>query len=327
MASIKPNFPLRFPYKRSVGPVIGAFLAGLRDQKVIGAKTPSGRVLVPPLEYEPETGEAIRELVEVATTGTVTGCTRSDEPREGRPAGWALVQLDGADSAFLHALDGEAEPGTRVRIRWAPERTGHIRDIECFEPFSPGEEASGKEASGKEASGKDAKGEDTVTFMSQETAVDYLMRGTPTQARYGEQMSRHKITGHKCPECDFVYVPPRGYCPLCVVMTGDEHEVTVEPRGTVTSFTVVDPSQYPGGGEKETYVVASILLDGASVTIGQQRVSEIAPEDVHTGLRVEAEWASGDASGNAGMMGSSIAYWAPNNEPDVPFEELKGHVL
>lgn len=319
MADIKPNFPLRFPYKRSVGPVIGAFLAGLRDQKVIGAKTPSGRVLVPPLEYEPETGEAASELVEVAATGTVIGCTHNEQPREGRTKAWALVQLDGADTSFLHALDGEAEPGSRVQIRWAAERAGHIQDIECFEPI----------LNAKQQGTTDPQSREPVTFMNQTTAVDYLMTGTPMMKRYQDQMGQRKITGHKCPQCSLVYVPPKGYCPLCVVATGDHDEVVVEPRGTVTSFTVVDPSQYPGGGEKETYVVASILLDGASMTIGQQRVSEIAPQDVHTGLRVEAEWARDDEASAApvGMMGNAIAYWAPNQEPDVPFEELKKHVL
>ena len=169
-----------------------------------------------------------------------------------------------------------------------------------------------------------------VVFMSQTTSVDYLMRETPTMARYQQQMARRKITGHKCPRCTFVYVPPKGYCPLCVVATGEDHEVVVEPKGTVTSFTVVDPSQYPGGGEKEAYVVASILLDGASVTIGQQRVSEIATEDVRTGLRVEAVWGGDDgaASGPPGAATSNaIGHWAPNREPDIPYEELKDHVL
>jgi uncharacterized OB-fold protein len=163
--------------------------------------------------------------------------------------------------------------------------------------------------------------------MSQNTAVDYLIHGTPTAARYQEQMEQRKITGQKCPECEFVYVPPKGYCPICVVVTTEENEVVVDPRGTVTSFTVVDPSQYPGSDETAAYVVASILLDGASTTLGQQRINEILPEDVHTGLRVEAVWAGDDPDAGAAAGGSGIAHWAPNMEPDVPFEELKDHIL
>jgi uncharacterized OB-fold protein len=54
-----------------------------------------------------------------------------------RPFAWALVRLDGADTPLLHALDcgaADAAPaGTRVRIRWRAETTGHLSDIECFE--------------------------------------------------------------------------------------------------------------------------------------------------------------------------------------------------
>ena len=51
------TWKLEFPYRRSVGPVIGAFLTGLRERRVVGVRTAGGRVLVPPFEYDPETGE------------------------------------------------------------------------------------------------------------------------------------------------------------------------------------------------------------------------------------------------------------------------------
>jgi hypothetical protein len=48
------------------------------------------------------------------------------------------VQLDGADTAMLHAVDSGDESkmstGMRVRARWADERVGYMTDIECFEP-------------------------------------------------------------------------------------------------------------------------------------------------------------------------------------------------
>jgi uncharacterized protein len=57
-----------------------------------------------------------------------------------RPFAWALVQLDGADTAMLHAVDAGDETamstGMRVRVRWSEQREGHIKDISCFEPES-----------------------------------------------------------------------------------------------------------------------------------------------------------------------------------------------
>jgi uncharacterized OB-fold protein len=129
-------------YRRSLGPVVGAFLTGLRDGRVLGSRTAAGRVLCPPLEYDPETGDAVDELVEVGTAGTVTGWTWVAEPLRkhplDRPFAWALVRLDGADTSLVHALDAPGPDavatGMRVAIRWADERTGHITDIACFVP-------------------------------------------------------------------------------------------------------------------------------------------------------------------------------------------------
>jgi len=137
------TFKLEFPYKRSVGPVVGGFLTGLKERRLLGARTVSGRVLVPPLEYDPESGESTeKELVEVGPGGVVKGFTWNANPKEqqplDRPFAWALVELDGADTALLHALavdsPEDASIGMRVKPRWRDERRGHVTDLECFEP-------------------------------------------------------------------------------------------------------------------------------------------------------------------------------------------------
>jgi uncharacterized OB-fold protein len=132
---------LEYPYSRSVGPVVGKFLGGLKAGVLLGVRTPSGKVLCPPLEYDPETSEAVGEFVEVGPVGTVTTWTWTG-PRQGQPLdhpfAWALIKLDGADTALLHAVDAGDETamstGMRVRVRFREERKGHINDIECFEP-------------------------------------------------------------------------------------------------------------------------------------------------------------------------------------------------
>jgi uncharacterized OB-fold protein len=136
---------LEFPYKRSLGPVLGAFFTGLRDGRILGARTPGGQVLVPPTEYDPVTGEDVdAELVEVGPGGVLkswgwTDSPRPDQPLD-RPFAWALVELDGAGTSMLHALDaGSAErcsSGMRVTVKFKPaaERVGSMHDIECFVP-------------------------------------------------------------------------------------------------------------------------------------------------------------------------------------------------
>ena len=100
-------------------------------------------MLVPPQEYDPETGEATSgDFVHVGPGGVVTTWAGSREPRAkqplDRPFAWALIRLDGADTAMLHAVDAgdiaNMKTGMRVAPRWRDERVGHIHDIVCFEP-------------------------------------------------------------------------------------------------------------------------------------------------------------------------------------------------
>ena len=65
------NHVVEFPggYTRSVGPVIGRFLSELRDGRMVGVRTAAGRVLVPPSEYDPETGGWTRPVEPTPPTG------------------------------------------------------------------------------------------------------------------------------------------------------------------------------------------------------------------------------------------------------------------
>ncbi|WP_197367863.1 Zn-ribbon domain-containing OB-fold protein, partial [Streptomyces clavuligerus] len=141
-STLRAPVVVEFPFTRSLGPVQRAFLTGLRERTVLGVRTGSGRVLVPPVEYDPDTAEEIGALVRVGTAGTVTTWAWNPDPRPGQPLdtpfAWVLVRLDGADTALLHVLDAPGpeavRTGLRVRVRWAAERTGAITDIACFEP-------------------------------------------------------------------------------------------------------------------------------------------------------------------------------------------------
>jgi uncharacterized protein len=133
---------IEYTYTRSTGPVIGAFLTALRQRRIVGIRTRDGRVLVPPAEYDPVTSEDLDELVDVADAGVVTTWAWNDVPLAGQPLthpfAWALVQLDGADTSMLVAVDAgdrtAIHTGLRVKARWAEDRVGSIRDISCFEP-------------------------------------------------------------------------------------------------------------------------------------------------------------------------------------------------
>lgn len=147
---LRAEHVLQFPYRRSTGPILGRFFTEIRDhRRFLGAKTAAGKILCPPVDVDPDSLQdlSVDDLVQVGPAGCVTSWTWLREPwlcesRPGnplqRPFAWALIRLDGADSALLHAVDAASESvmrtGMRVVPRFRDERSGDIRDIACFVP-------------------------------------------------------------------------------------------------------------------------------------------------------------------------------------------------
>jgi len=167
-----------------------------------------------------------------------------------------------------------------------------------------------------------------VRFMQQHIALDYVMRVSPLSRRFGDQLKDGRIVGHTCPSCGLVYVPTRAFCPMCTVAMTDDDEVDLADKGTVTSYTVLTPIQYHGQQEREEYALASILLDGADGTVGQQRLTDVSLDKLRMGMRVEAVWSEDRESAVSGFgFGTAIAGWRPIDEPDVPEADFAEHVL
>ena len=133
---------LEFPYSRTLGPVVGEFFIGLRDQRLLACRTMRGRVLFPPLEYDPDSGESVEpDLFEVGSAGTVRSWAWVPAPTSrhpvDRPFAFALIQVDGTDTSLVHILSArtpdEITVGMRVTPRWRTERTGRIDDIESWQ--------------------------------------------------------------------------------------------------------------------------------------------------------------------------------------------------
>lgn len=142
---LRAEHVLQFPYRRATGAILGRFFTELRDhRRFLGVKTASGKVLCPPADVDPDSLDdlSVDHLVEVGPAGRVTSWTWLSEPRPDnpleRPFAWALIRLDGADSALLHAVDAGRESAMRTGMRVVPrfrdERVGDIRDIVCFVP-------------------------------------------------------------------------------------------------------------------------------------------------------------------------------------------------
>jgi uncharacterized protein len=295
-------YTLKYAYTRSTGPVIGRFLDSLRDHVLEGIRAVDGRVLFPPTEYDEQGRETTGEFVTLRPTGTVTSFTWVNEPRGShpldRPFAWALIKLDGADTAMVHAVDAGKEKamkiGMRVRVRWAEKATGTIRDIACFDPISP--------------------------FIKTPVHLEFAVRPGEHQSQYLRALQEGRFVGGKCRATGKVYVPPRGATPESGLPTEDEL-VELPDTGVLTSFTIV---RIPFEGQKLTppYVFGAIVLDGADLPI-YHLVSGVPYDEIRMGMRVKAKWKPRDQWGTSL---ENIEFFEPTGEPDAPFDSYSMHL-
>ncbi len=314
---------LQFDYTRSTGPVIGAFLSGLRAGRVRGIRTTSGRVVVPPQEYDPVSAAelTVDDLVDVEAVGEVTSWSWNPAPRPGqplqdRPFAWVLVRLDGADTAMLHALDvrspDEVHTGMRVGIRWAAQRHARITDIACFVPESDVVPAPALDPT-------DILPPGDVTMVTTPVEIAMQHRPGPVEEIFLHGTQERRLLGRRCSSCAKVYLPPRGVCSMCGAAFTDEI-VEVGQVGTVATFAVVNVP-FSGQEVEIPYAAVEVLWDGAHIT--SQFLFRGAPlSDVRMGMRVRAVWAEGDLQPTL----SNITHVEPVDEPDTPFEAFAEYV-
>src|SRR5262245_31843155 len=318
---------LEYPggYTRSVGPVIGRFLTGLRDGRIEAVTLADGRVLVPPTEYDPSTSAPVEpdgsHWIEVGPRGTVQTYTWVAEPRAGKhpltkPFAFALIRPDGADTALLHVVDCQSADairiGLRVAPRWKDERTGNITDIEAFVPLGDGEEPEPPSVH------PPAEDEQPVTGITVETRLEYTLTAGEATARYLEGLGEGKIIGGRAVDSTDVYAASRGTDPISGQPTSIEAEV--KDSGVVATFCVVNIPGLSDLAPEIPYVSAQILLDGANNTFfGLIRGCDV--DDVHMGMRVKAKWADELKPDH-----TSIKWFEPTGEPDAPYENYKDYL-
>jgi uncharacterized protein len=324
IAPLSAPLEISFDYTRSLGPVLSQFMTGLAQRTILGSRGADGRVYVPPAEYDPVTFSPPAELVPVGPEGTVLTWSWQPEPREGQPLdypfAWALIRLDGADTGMLHAVDAGAttamQTGMRVRPRWAPERTGHIRDITCFEPAVS--EADEPAAAGHGAAVPE-ENPDAVTMITTPVRLRYRHTASAEESRYLRALKEGKVIGQRCPACGKVYVPPRGACPVDGVPTTTD--VELPDTGIVTTFCVVNVP-FQGQRIPSPYVAASVLLDGADIAF-QHLILGCEPDEVRMGMRIRAVWKPPE---EWGTTSENISHFEPTGEPDAPYDSYARHL-
>jgi uncharacterized protein len=283
-APLRALHEVTFSYERSVGGATEQFLRGLARGELLGSRTADGRVVVPPVDHDPDTGASVDGLVRVGDAGEVRSWTWVDTPRPehplAEPFAFALIQLDGSDTPFLHVVvvdaPEELATGMRVRADWRATRHASILDIRAFVPDAG-------TATPPLAGTDDAA--DPVTVRT-ELRVPYTFEPGLVLSDFHRALAAGRITGGLCATCATVYVPPHASCPACGTL--GMSPVDVADRGVVTAFAVVH-LPVPGMDLDLPFAWAWIRLDGSDVPF-PHLLGEVAPEDVHVGQRVEAVW-------------------------------------
>ena len=307
---------LSFDYTRSVGPTLGKFFTALRQRRVLGVRGSDGRVYVPPAEYDPVTYEPLGEMVPVAAVGTVQSWTWQPEPLAGqpldRPFAWALIKLDGADTALLHAVDADSpdaiSTGTRVHVHWVDEPVGAITDIAYF--------ALGEQAEPVPESTDDR---DPVTMIVTPITLEIQHTASHPESAYLRALQEGKLLGARTGTDGKLYFPAREADPATGLAL--DNYVELPDKGTVTTFASIN-IPFAGQRSKPPNEAAYVLLDGADIPF-LHLVTDIDAAEVRMGMRVEAVWRPRE---EWGLGIDNISHFRPTGEPDADYDSYKDHL-
>ena len=163
--------------------------------------------------------------------------------------------------------------------------------------------------------------------MSDAETLDYIT--TPVRLEYDHSagqaasgflrgLAERKILGARSGPDAPVLVPARGADPRTSELA--QEMVEVSDKGTVVTFSVIRvPSE--NIHFELPYVCISVLLDGAGVPMFHV-LQNCELDEVRIGMRVKVKWLPDD---QLAVDISSIEYFEPLDEPDVPIEQLREH--
>jgi uncharacterized OB-fold protein len=131
------------PYRYTTGPALDRFFRGLREGVLWASRCDEcHRTSFPPISFCGNCWKPVTTYLQISGKGTVVSFTRIDQlPPElegaAQPLYYGLLALEEADSRFVHlvrpAPGSSLAVGASVEAVWREQRTGTIRDLDCFQ--------------------------------------------------------------------------------------------------------------------------------------------------------------------------------------------------
>ena len=146
--------------------------------------------------------------------------------------------------------------------------------------------------------------------------LKYTFAAGAATSKFLREIKKGNIVGQRSSVTGFVYVPPRGACPISG--TPMNEEVVLPETGTVMSYTIVH-IPIPNAPVKPPFIVANIVLDECDQTF-IHLVSECDNDKLEIGQKVTAVWKD---ESQWGWSLENIKYFVPINGEIVDITELK----
>ncbi len=122
------------------------------------------------------------------------------------------------------------------------------------------------------------------------------MKASPVRI-WRDRVPRYRLVGAECKSCGRRHYPPRPRCPYC---GSDRLELVELPRtGVLESYTVV--YQVGEGARQESpLIIGLVRLDDGTRVVAQ--LTDVEPDKLKTGMRVEAVFRRISADGSYGVI-------------------------
>lgn len=271
---------LAMPYTLTPGRAAGVFLAEMGKGRIVGSRFKSGAVIAPAQDFSPVDGESDFELVEVPSSGTLTGFTRVDGLII------ATIRLDGCDNDFVHRIvDAEVgglSVGHRVSAKFAAEPETSILAIEGFVPDADVAVGTTKPLTDPA---------DPLEVVPYKLRLQYEHSYGPYYGRLFDEIKTNRvIMGVRTSEGDNALLPPREIDDISHKRTGTWK--ACKDTGTIRGCSIIN-LEFVGQTRPPPYVYAEIVLDGASTRlIHMIEIDDIedAKKRIKPGTRVRAIW-------------------------------------
>lgn len=277
---------LNLPYTLTPGRATGTFLAEVANQRIVGSKFGSGRIVAPAQDFSSIDGEEAQEFVEVPQTGVVTASTRVD----GNVI--VLIKLDGCDNEFAHRFLGDlgsVEIGQRVKAVWDAGVEGSVLAIKGFELATAAVVGTVKAIEDPA---------EPISVIPYAMSLSYEHAYGPYYGRMFDEIRENgRFMGVRSPGVDVALLPPREIDDVAHTRTGTWK--ACEDTGTIRGCSIINMEVY-GQTRKVPYVYAEIVLDGAStrmIHVIEIEDLETAKREIKPGTRVKAVWTKGERKG------------------------------